>query len=189
MHFERFENGLGQGLFPMVIWFMSLAVVAYWALWMLYARTLHPLRRIPGPWLASISRLWIILHTRRGDMEFTQRALHKKYGFLVRIAPNEIACSNPEAIKHIYRTQGPLSKTDFYIPWGNPSISKYPDNFSGTNEKLHSERRRIVNHIYSLSNVLQSEEYIDKCSKMFIQRFGEFADSGQQVDLGEWLQW
>ena len=51
-----------------------------------------------------------------GDMEHTQRELHKRHGknnycakcifpsanesgYLVRIAPNEVACSDPEAIK------------------------------------------------------------------------------------------
>ena len=54
---------------------------------------------------------------------------------------------------------------------------------------MHTERRRIVNHVYSLSNVLQSEEYINQCSVLFIQRIGEYADSGRVLDLGEWLQW
>ena len=122
-------------------------------------------------------------------MDWTQRSLHQKYGTVVRIAPDECACSDPEAIKKLYRTQNPLTKTDFYTVWRNSSISKYPDNFSVTDEKLHAERRRIVSHIYSLSNVLQSEEYIDKCSQLFLERLGEFVDSGKPVDLGEWLQW
>ncbi|KIW22183.1 uncharacterized protein PV07_12094 [Cladophialophora immunda] len=122
-------------------------------------------------------------------MDFTQRRLHQKYGTLVRIAPNECSCSEPEAIKKLYRTQSPLAKTDFYSVWGNQSFSKYPDHFSVTDEKLHAKRRRIVNHIYSLSNVLRSEEYIDVCSRQFLKQLDGFAKSGRSVDLGEWLQW
>lgn len=63
--------------------FLQLVVTAlsvYWAGWIIYCRFFHPLRSIPGPFLASISRVWIVYKTGRGDMEYTQRALHKKYG-------------------------------------------------------------------------------------------------------------
>lgn len=175
------------GVFPLWI-SIPAALALYWVLWIAYARTIHPLAQIPGPFLASISRLWIFRHTARGDMEWTQRALHKKYGPLVRIAPNEIACSDPQALKQIYRMQNPIRKSDFYPVWGNKSFTKYPDHFSVTDEKLHAERRRIVNSVYTLSNVLQSERYIDRCSELFIQRLGEFEAAGQTFDLGEWLQ-
>lgn len=121
-------------------------------------------------------------------MEHVQRDLHHRLGPLVRIADNEVACSDVEAIKKIYPTQQPLSKTDFYPPWKNPAF-KYPDHFSGTDERLHAERRKIVNHVYSLSSVLQSESYIDKCTNLFMSRLRDLAVSGQAVDLGEWIQW
>lgn len=167
---------------------LSCLLLAYYLLWIVYALTLHPLASIPGPFLASISRLWIVYHLLRGDMEHVQRSLHAKHGPLIRIAPNEIACASPDAIKKVYRNQDPLQKSDFYPVWGNSVFSKYPDNFSGVDEKLHGERRRIVNAVYSLSNVLKSEKFIDACSELFVLRMGEFADGGVVVDLGEWLQ-
>lgn len=163
--------------------------IAYWTLWIFYSTTLHPLRKIPGPFLASISRLWMIWRIHKGDMDRVQRHLHARYGPLIRIAPEEIACADPVAIKDIYPTQNPLTKTDFYPAWGNKEFSKYPDHFCVTDEKLHTQRRRIVNQVYTLSNVLQSEEYIDKCSLLFIDRLNEFADQGTVLDLGKWLQW
>ena len=92
------------------------AVFIYLIGWIIHCRYFHPLRSIPGPFLASISRAWISYRTMTGDMEHTQRALHKKHGnhyqstnafspyaeesgYLVRIAPNEVSCSDPEAIK------------------------------------------------------------------------------------------
>jgi hypothetical protein len=93
---------------------LSSALVVYWAAWTIYARVLHPLSNIPGPWLASVSRLWYMIQVARGDMEKTQRQLHAKYGPLIRIAPNEVACASPDAIKTIYSTSRGLNKTDFY---------------------------------------------------------------------------
>lgn len=57
-----------------------LAVFIYLVSWIIYCRCFHPLRSIPGPFLASISRAWIVFKTAHGDMERTQRTLHKKHG-------------------------------------------------------------------------------------------------------------
>lgn len=56
------------------------ALCLYFIGWIVYCRLLHPLRSIPGPFFASISRAWIVFSTAKGDMELTQRALHRKYG-------------------------------------------------------------------------------------------------------------
>lgn len=66
--------------------------------------------------------------------------------------------------------------------------AKYPDHFSNVDEKLHASRRKIVNNVYSMSSVLESEEYLDHCSELFMQRMGENADQGAVFDFGEWLQ-
>ena len=55
-------------------------------------------------------------------------------------------------------------------------------------DKFHDERRKIVNSLYSMSSILEQEKYIDSCSNLFHQRMGEFAATGEVVDLGEWLQ-
>jgi hypothetical protein len=133
---------------------LGLLVLGYSFGWIVYARLFHPLRHIPGPFWASVSRLWMVHRIRHGDMEVVQRRLHEQYGPLIRIAPDEVACADPEAIRKIYRTQGPLTKTHFYPVWGSNNFSKYPDHFVNTDEKLHSSRRRIVNNVYSMSTIL-----------------------------------
>lgn len=45
-----------------------------------YYRFLHPLRIFPGPFWASVTRLWITYHNVRGDEPWTFQALHRKYG-------------------------------------------------------------------------------------------------------------
>lgn len=96
---------------------------------------------------------------------------------------------HPDAIKKIYRTKDALDKTDFYPVWNNTTFRKYPDLFTCISDKLHAERRRVVNHICSLLNVLQSEKYIDQCSQLFLKRLGEYADAGKCFDLRRWVQW
>lgn len=45
-------------------------------------RWLSPLRRIPGPWLASCTRLWKLYHTLQEDMQSVNIDLHRRYGFV-----------------------------------------------------------------------------------------------------------
>ncbi|KUJ11235.1 cytochrome P450 [Mollisia scopiformis] len=161
-------------------------VVLYITGWIVYCRYFHPLRAIPGPFLASISRSWIVYKTMAADMEHTQRALHKKHGYLVRIAPNEVSCSDPEAIKTIYGVKRLFRKTDFYNAWAPPN-NGYVGHFLTRDEKVHSERRRIVNNVYSMSSVLESEEAVNSCSQLLCEIMSEFARQKKEVDLGLWI--
>jgi hypothetical protein len=58
------------------------AIIAYWILWIIYTRYLHPLAKFPGPFWASVSRIWTVLHVLPGDAEKTQMKLHAKYGLI-----------------------------------------------------------------------------------------------------------
>lgn len=60
--------------------------------------------------------------------------------------------------------------------------------FTIMDDKFHDERRRIVSSLYSMSSILEQEKYIDSCSNLFSQKMGEFAERGEIVDLGEWIQ-
>ena len=50
--------------------------------WIVYARLLHPAAKVPGPFLASITRLWYVLKVRDGAFDHVNRDLHQKYGLL-----------------------------------------------------------------------------------------------------------
>ncbi|CEN61002.1 hypothetical protein ASPCAL07672 [Aspergillus calidoustus] len=161
---------------------------AYWVLWIAYARTFHPYARYPGPFLASISRLWIVMEIFQGRAHRTQAELHKKYGPIIRIAPNEVAISDPASIKEIYSINSGFTKTDFYTPW-RASFARFPDHFTSTDEELHGQRRKIVNNIYSMSSIVKSEPLIDTCTELFMTRMGVFSKQRQLVDLATWVQW
>ena len=67
--------------------------VVYYLTWLIYTLLLHPLSGIPGPSLPKISRLWYLHKIWTEDVEKHEIALHAKHGSLVRIAPNEVSCS------------------------------------------------------------------------------------------------
>jgi hypothetical protein len=81
---------------------VSLYVVIACLLYFLYNREATSLRRIPGPFLASISQFWIVYQQRGLQRPIVDLELHRKYGTIVRIAPNEVMVSSPQSKKIIY---------------------------------------------------------------------------------------
>ncbi|KAK0736748.1 hypothetical protein B0T21DRAFT_269701, partial [Apiosordaria backusii] len=55
-----------------------------------YRLFFHPLRHIPGPFIAKITKLYGPWTARNGQMHLEQTKLIKKYGNFVRVAPNEV---------------------------------------------------------------------------------------------------
>lgn len=71
-------------------------------LWLARNRYHNGLSKYPGPWLASITDWWRFLDVYGRRPEVTHRALHKKYGDVVRLGPNTLSFSDPKALKTIY---------------------------------------------------------------------------------------
>jgi hypothetical protein len=61
--------------------------------------------------------------------------------------------------------------------------------FTSLDERQHAERRRIVNLLYSMSNVIQLEDSVGKYLDVLVEKFTECADKGSSIDMLEWIQW
>jgi hypothetical protein len=68
------------------------------------------LRDINGPFLARYSDLWRLLKVHQGDMHNVYLKLHQKYGSLVRVGPNCVSISSPEALAAVYNISEKLPK-------------------------------------------------------------------------------
>lgn len=62
----------------------------------------HPLARFPGPLLWRATDLGFAYRFATRTLSRDMLEIHKKYGPVVRIAPNELAFNSPEAWKDIY---------------------------------------------------------------------------------------
>lgn len=69
----------------------AIVTVTLLSLFYLYYQTyLSSLASIPGPFWAKYSPFWMVVQQRRGDIHWTLISLHKKYGKIVRVGPNEV---------------------------------------------------------------------------------------------------
>ncbi|KAL5896144.1 hypothetical protein ACKVWM_001359 [Pyricularia oryzae] len=62
----------------------------------------HPLREYPGPWHRGASRLPYTISIFRGDVTFRVKALHDKYGKVVRITPDTLSYTDSQAWSDVY---------------------------------------------------------------------------------------
>ncbi|KAH7355128.1 putative cytochrome P450 oxidoreductase [Rhexocercosporidium sp. MPI-PUGE-AT-0058] len=163
---------------------------------LLYNKYGRGLNHIPGPPLASWTKLWRLQNVSKGQAHRTIIDLHKKYGKLVRTAPNVVDVSDPAMIPVIYNIKGNFKKvgkifhTAFYTMatfyWNKtPQMNL----FSMTDEIAHKEENKKIASAFSMTSLLQLESSIDSCSKSFMQRLNEVAGDGKPVDLGVWLQY
>ncbi|UPK90785.1 hypothetical protein LCI18_001720 [Fusarium solani-melongenae] len=92
------------------------------ALYVVYSKLIYPLflspvRHIPGPWYARISRLPLLWATlKRARTAYATRLLGK-YGPVVVIAPDQVHTTDDSAMKVIYNRSS--NKTSFYKSMGS----------------------------------------------------------------------
>lgn len=151
--------------------------------YVIYLRFLSPLSSIPGPFLASLSRLWLLKHSWDGDMHRTMIALHAKHGNLVRTAPDEVSVSDLNAIKKIYGAGTKFRKSDWYSVWqGHRKFDLFPER----DEKIHASQRRLVSGIYAMNSLVQYQGKVDEAIEVMVEQMRK--KGGETVDLGVWLQ-
>lgn len=69
----------------------------------------HRLRKVPGPWLAGFSYLWIWKHLNSGQHRPFEE-LGGKYGHLVRAGPNLLLTDLPDVLRRMSGTRSPYGK-------------------------------------------------------------------------------
>jgi hypothetical protein len=145
-----------------------------------------PLRKIPGPLLASACPLWKLYHAFRGDMEQANILVHRKYGPIVRIAPHEVSIDDPkDSLKIIYGHGTQFTKSRWYEASDAPGSYSL---FTDPDIARHAHDRRMVANGFSMTALLEMESLVDDCVKVFESRLDDFVESRQVIDLGHWLQ-
>lgn len=93
----------------MLSW-VAVSVLVFVIFRALYSIFLHPLRKVPGPRLAKITELWRTNRYFKGYWHRDILDLHRQYGPVVRISPNEVSIVSPELAKTIFSYSGGTPK-------------------------------------------------------------------------------
>ncbi|KAJ5703328.1 hypothetical protein N7493_011717 [Penicillium malachiteum] len=115
--------------------------------YILYNRFVHPLRRIPGPFLASLTPWVQLYHGLKGDRHLWLHELHKEYGTHVRVAPNFISVNSDRGLHDIYGHGKRLQKADFYN--GFTAIKGVYNTHNAIDKSMHGRKRRVLSQAFS----------------------------------------
>ncbi|RYO98648.1 hypothetical protein DL766_001052 [Monosporascus sp. MC13-8B] len=130
---------------------------------------------VPGPLLASVSRLWHVYHFILGDQMVEFVKLHDKHGHFVRIADDEVSVSHPDG-------------GYWYAGVRNPDY-RFIAPFTVTDPKAKMELSKMLSSGFTLSNILQSEEAVDRTVEYLLGWLGKYSETQQPIELDLFLRY
>lgn len=147
----------------------------------------HPLRKYPGPKLWAAPRIPYGLMIRSGVSHRRVPELHQQYGDVVRVAPNELSFSNPDAwndiMGHRKKGQGENGKDQVFWELQRHAII-------ATGREDHGMLRRILAHGFSNQAMVDQQPLIGRYVDLLIERLRETCKNGTQpVSMVSWYNW
>ncbi|KAI5843515.1 cytochrome P450 [Morchella snyderi] len=168
-----------RALVFLILFFLFLIAVG------IRTRYFHPLSSFPGPFLASISPLYSIWASRTCNEHEILARLHQKYGPIVRYQPNMLLFAEAAMVPVIYNRYA--DKTEFnrlILPGEVPNVVGL------IGHKEHSDYRKRIAGMYSMSAAKQVESMVDVRIMEFKSRVGEkFVGVGRKLDFARWTQY
>ncbi|KAJ3718009.1 cytochrome P450 [Lentinula guzmanii] len=123
----------------------------------------HPLAKVPGPMMHKVSKLWSVWICWQGRQHTEFKAMHDKYGPVVRTGPNEISVVDPSAVNDVLGAGG-LPKGKWYLARQD---ERAPSNLLTLTGEKHANRREsgIEGSMQMLSkNTMRSSPKVLRCS-------------------------
>lgn len=149
---------------------------------LLYRAFFHPLRNIPGPFLARLSSFWYTTQVLNADAPEKLLKLHEKYGPFLRIASNEVSIIHPDGPGKIYGLGTKCVKGHWYDQ-DYPLTSMH----TSRNRSMHDQRRKIWSPAFSDKALRGYEQRMKPYEEKLVQQIRAFGN--QPVDVTEWFNY
>ncbi|KAF5585292.1 cytochrome P450 monooxygenase [Fusarium pseudocircinatum] len=146
-------------------------------LWRLYN---DPLGHIPGPLVARFTPIWLWWLTWTGVECRVIDRLHKKYGPVVRIAPNEVDVSDGAALSLIYIKNGGYMKSPIYR---NYDVNGFETIFSALDPAHRAPRAKAVAPMFAHQRIAKGKPDVDKVLDAFVAEMERRKDEANGVPL------
>lgn len=150
------------------------------------ASPIHPLAKYPGPLLWRLSRLPASYHHATGDLYKCIAAIHEAYGPTVRIAPDELSFTAPQAWNQIYNSRPQLQKSGYHF--GGNDTQGFTESMITANDAEHMRLRRLANPAFLNSGVLEVEPVLQEYTSLLCSQLAKASTEGSQ-NMVEWLLW
>ncbi|KAF2821312.1 cytochrome P450 [Ophiobolus disseminans] len=158
--------------------------------YIIYNIYFHPLARFPGPKTWAAARLAYVLSLWSGWLHRDVQELHRKYGDIVRIAPDEISFARPDAYNDIYsnspgRPAFPKSKL-----WHGAAKGRPLSVLNALDPKVHARFRKAMDPAFTEKALRLQEPVVQRNVEFFIAQLDKLASkdpNGAVVDIVQWF--
>ncbi|KAH7322408.1 isotrichodermin C-15 hydroxylase [Stachybotrys elegans] len=154
----------------------------------IYLLNFHPAAKFPGPRLAAVSHIYLVYYWMKGRYPWAVEELHKKYGPVFRIAPNEVIFSTPQAGNDIYtpavKQHETWRKTDL-MDFGAGDLG-----FVWENDPV--KRREVARKVmpaFSNKALRAKEPIVHKYLDQFIEKMKLRGNTPQGIEMRQWTFW
>ena len=153
-------------------------------------RYFHPLSRYPGPFFWTVSRIPFTLSLQRGNLVHDTKAIHDKYGSIVRLGPNELSFIDAQAWQDIYghRKRGHQEFPKNPI-WAHPAPNGVYSLINARGDN-HPRMRKPLVTAFSNKALKEQEEIIRGYVDMLIRQLRKQIQQGNSVvDMKDYYNW
>lgn len=179
------DGGL-LGISATLAFWTSLATVAYVLITFIYNVFFHPLRSYPGPLLWRATRIPYHIKVLSGTLAIDMLDMHKKYGPVVRIAPDELSFTDSSAWKEILGHNPKGEECGKWVPFYRP-VPEAPDNIISADRQKHGIIRRQLAHGFSDRSMREQEPIIKSYVDLLFRRLHENCAGGAKpLDMTAW---
>ncbi|KAI3325966.1 cytochrome P450 [Xylariaceae sp. AK1471] len=169
---------------------LTLAILGF-TIQLIYNLKFHPLSKYPGPKIAAVSNIWWALNSISGRYPWVIEEALRRYGDVIRIAPNELVFLTPQAAKgqlpdDIYLTQEKNLESFVQVGYDTPDTGD--NGISGEpNPVRHREIAKRLAPAFSNKNLMAKEHTIQKHINLFIEKMECL--EGKDIELRQWSDW
>ncbi|KAG9258283.1 putative P450 monooxygenase [Emericellopsis atlantica] len=147
-----------------------------------YRLLLNPLNRFPGPYLARLSKGYLVYLNWRSGLRghHVLRRLHETYGPYVRLGPNDLSVVDPDGMRVVL---GPSSRCRKSAWYGQDA--PYISTNTTRDRAAHDRRRRLLTPSFSDAAL---RGYMVRAQRYNDQLLGQLeASAGQPLDVTKWF--
>ncbi|KAL8279989.1 hypothetical protein RQP46_007570 [Phenoliferia psychrophenolica] len=144
----------------------------------------HKISHVPGPFVAKISQMWLVRKAIHGQIRHDMQGLHRQYGDVVRIGPNEVTINNAEAVLEITGGRS-WQKGQSYDTTASGNAQKETSLIALRDHGAHQIRRRLWDKGFSLSALKGYQPLIYLRVAELVEQLHRH--EGKVIDLHRWL--
>lgn len=171
----------GQATSSMLISTLALSgswLFGVYASMLFWRAFLNPLNRFPGPWAARMGNFWFTFQLGKADAYYKLKAMHDRYGRIVRIGSNDLSITDPIIMETAYGKASTVTKGSWY-----DNDAPLSSMHTTRDKKLHEKRRRIWAPAFSEKAVRDYETRISGLIDLLVTKIAAYKGTPANVKL------